>query len=63
MQGDHRGIVAAIGALCALFEMGRFFCVDGCTATKLMHFCPPTYSTRLTSCAPQRCVVFLLSVR
>ena len=41
MQGVHRAIVVAIGALRALFGTGTFFCIDGCTAAKLMHFCRP----------------------
>jgi len=35
-----------IGALCALFQMWRFFLFDGCTAEKLMHFCPPVYERK-----------------
>ena len=46
MYGVHRGMVVVIGALGALFWMRRFLLFDGCTAGKLMHFCPPMYRSK-----------------
>ena len=42
MYRVHRGMVVVMGALCALFWVRSFF-FNGCTAEKLMRFCPPVY--------------------